>query len=276
MLGLAEGVAGGDQHAGLGEAGGELAALDRGVGGPDEVGLAVGDIEAALAQPGGQARALGGDRADAPLDQLGAAVQRLQRAGLGDLGDAEVGLELGEQLTGAGGADRVADAQPGEAPGLGEAAEDEQARMALEQLQRGAGRLRVGEVDERLVEQHGDAVGKALEQPSQLARRRAARRWGRWGWRWRSRGRRGRAAAASSSSIAALDADGAAVRAAGHDRIQRVGGPACEQLLAGLDQRAGGGAEQLGGAVAEDQAVGLDAVELGERGGAGRSRSRCG
>ncbi len=64
---------------------------------------------------------------------------------------------------------------------------------------------------------------------------------------------------------AAGDAHRAAVRAAGHDRIQRVGGPEREQLLSGLDQGAGGRAEQLGGAVAEDQAVRVHAVALRER-----------
>ena len=56
-----------------------------------------------------------------------------------------------------------------------------------------------------------------------------------------------------SASMPPVDRHGAAVRAARHDRVERVGGPGGEQLLAGLDQRARGGAEQLGGAVAEDQ-----------------------
>ena len=52
--------------------------------------------------------------------------------------------------------------------------------------------------------------------------------------------------------------------AARHDRVQRVGGPGGEQLLAGLDQRARRGAEQLGGPVAEDQAGGIGVVALGQ------------
>ena len=85
-----------------------------------------------------------------------------------------------------------------------------------------------------------------------------------------------RARPPSSASTPAGDAHGAPVGAARHERIQRVGGPRREQPLAGLDQRARGGAQQLRGAVAEDQALG------GRRRGArparraARSRCRCG
>ena len=84
----------------------ELAALQRRMGGPDEVRLAVGHLEPALAQGVGHAR-----RARAQIvrralgDELGAAAQRLQRPGLGDLGDAEVGRQLGQQLLRAGSAE---------------------------------------------------------------------------------------------------------------------------------------------------------------------------
>ena len=166
---LAEGVAAGHEHAGARQARDQLAAVDARVGDPQEVRLAVGHLEVALAQRGGQRDALGGDQAHALGDELRAAAQRLQRARLGDLGDAEVGRELGEQLLRAGRAERVADAQPRQAPGLREAAEHEQPRMVLEQLQRAVGRLGVGELDERLVEQHGDALGQAVEQPRELA-----------------------------------------------------------------------------------------------------------
>ena len=54
MTGLAEGGPAGDEHAGARQARGQLAAVDGGVGGPQEVGLAVGDLEVALAQRGGQ------------------------------------------------------------------------------------------------------------------------------------------------------------------------------------------------------------------------------
>ena len=76
----------------------QLAAVERGVGGPEEVGLAVGHVEVALAQRGGQRDALSGDQVGALGEHLRAAAQRLQGTGLGDLGDAEVGCELGEQV----------------------------------------------------------------------------------------------------------------------------------------------------------------------------------
>ena len=60
-----------------------------------------------------------------------------------------------------GPADRVADAQAREPPGLGEAAEDQQLGVLLEQRQRGVDRLGVGEVHERLVEQHAPPPGAA-------------------------------------------------------------------------------------------------------------------
>ena len=160
---IAEGVAAGNEHAGAGQARDELAAVDARVRDPQEVRLAVGHLEVALAQRDGQRDTLDGDLAHALGDELRAALQRLQCARLGDLGDAEVGRELGEQLLRAGRAERVADSQPGEAPGLGEAAEDEQSRMVLEQLERAVDGLGVGELDERLVEQHRDALGHAVE-----------------------------------------------------------------------------------------------------------------
>ena len=58
------------------------------------------------------------DRRARGLDRLRAAVQRLERAGLGDLRDAEVGFELREQLHRARSADHVSHAQAGQAPGL--------------------------------------------------------------------------------------------------------------------------------------------------------------
>ena len=108
---------------------------------------------------------------DAPhmaREQIGAGAQRLQRARLRELVDTEVGLELGQQLLRAGPAERVADAQSRQAPSLGEAAEDEQAWVVLQQRERGVGRLGVGELDERLVQQHRHALGQTLEQPLQL------------------------------------------------------------------------------------------------------------
>ncbi len=98
MTGLAEGIPAGHEHAGARQPRNQLAAVEGGVGGPQEVGLAVGDLEASLAQGGGQRDALGADQSYALGQQLRAAAQRLQRPGLGDLGDAEVGRELGQQV----------------------------------------------------------------------------------------------------------------------------------------------------------------------------------
>ncbi len=69
-------------------------------------------------------------------DDLRAAAQRLQRTGLGDLRDAQVGLQLGQQLLRSGPPDCVAYAQPRQTPGLGEAAHDKQARVLGGQIER--------------------------------------------------------------------------------------------------------------------------------------------
>src|SRR6202034_2457864 len=128
----AQRVPGRDKHAGARESCRDLGARQRGMRGPYEGGLAVSDLEAEVAEPRGQARALLANRAHMPFNQLRAAVQRLEGARLGDLRDAEVGRKLGKQLTRAWATDRVADTQTGETPSLGEAAEHEQARMVLQ------------------------------------------------------------------------------------------------------------------------------------------------
>ena len=260
---LAERVAGGDEDARPRESRGQLAAVDGGVGGPQEVGLAVGDLEAAAAQLGAHARALLRDPLHPLLDQLRAAGQRLQRTGLRDLGDAEVGLELGEQVGRAGSSDRVADAQAGQSPGLGEAPEDEQPRVILQQVERGVAGLGVGELHERLVKQHRDALRQPVEQSAQLARGQELA-GGIVGAGQRDHAHARVCGGLEQRVHPARDAHRAAVGATGHDRIERVGGPGGQQLLTRLDHRAGGRGEQLRGAVTEDQAIGLDAVALGQ------------
>ena len=80
-LGLAERRAGGDEDAGAGQARGELAAVDRGMGGPDEVGLAVGHVEAALAQRGGHdAGARSQIAAHAPVERAPSSVRSASSA----------------------------------------------------------------------------------------------------------------------------------------------------------------------------------------------------
>ena len=115
-----------------------------------------------------QALALHRDAARAALDRLRAVAQRLEHAGLRELADAERRAELVDQRLGARAADRVAAAQPGQAPGLREAAEHDESRVVLAELERGVALLGVDEVAQRLVEQHDDALGQRVEQPADL------------------------------------------------------------------------------------------------------------
>ena len=190
-LGLAERVAGGDEHARAREARRELGAGSVGCAAHTKFAWLSVTSKPTLAQRRGQRGRSSRIVCTRRVDQLRAAAQRLERAGLRDLGDAEVGLELGQQLPRAGPADRVADAQAGEAPGLGEAAEHEQARVALEQLQRGARR--------------------AARRRTRRATRRAARR------RRRAGPRAGAAArsSASSSPVGSLGLASAIARTSG-------------------------------------------------------------
>ena len=98
MAGLAESITGRDQHPSARQAVGKLSPLERGMRGPQEVGLRVADLKAPLTQGSGQAWTLLADRLDPLCDQLRAGAQSLKSAPLGDLGDAEVGCELSEQL----------------------------------------------------------------------------------------------------------------------------------------------------------------------------------
>jgi hypothetical protein len=141
----------------------------------------------AASRPGGTVRRT---RAGSPSAPPGATStpERLERAGLRELVEAELRLELGEQRLGAGPTDGVAAAQAGEPPRLRKRAEHEQPRVVGEQSERGVARLGVDEVAQRLVEQDHDALGQRLEQRGEIARgnelaRRgrltAARAWGR-------------------------------------------------------------------------------------------------
>ena len=133
--------------------------------------------------------------------------------------------------------------------------------MVLEQRERRVARLGVDEVAQRLVEQHDDALGQRVEQAPRARRRRAARRSGRWGCRARRRAWRSVTAASIASTPKPGHGHRAAAGAPRHERVQRVGGPRRDQLVAGLDQRAARrDAQQLRGAVADDDALGGDAV----------------
>src|ERR1700730_14032027 len=108
-MGLSQRRPVGHQHTGAGQARRELASLEGRVGRPQEVGLAVAQLKTAFAQSGCQARPLLLDGLDAALQQLRAAVKRLEGARLRYLRDPEIGLELGKQVLRARAAERVAD-----------------------------------------------------------------------------------------------------------------------------------------------------------------------
>ena len=169
--GSPSGAAGRDDHPGVLEAAGELRAVDAvGAAAHSTFAWLGGDVE-----PGGgeRRRRAAPARARPPPPgrrrARGRGAQRLERAGLGELVEAELRLELREQRLGAGAADGVAAAQPGQAPRLRERAEDEQPRVVGEQVERGVARLGVDEVAQRLVEQDDDALGQRLEQGGEVA-----------------------------------------------------------------------------------------------------------
>ena len=140
---------------------------------PEHVGLAGRDVQPEVAHGVAVSRVRSAATIAARARHHAAGVaQRLERAGLGELVEPELGLELLEQRLGAGPPDRVAHAQAGQAPGLGEGAEHQQARELVDERQRGVALLGVDEVAQRLVEQHDDALGQRGRAAS-AARRRA-------------------------------------------------------------------------------------------------------
>ena len=195
------------------------------------------------------------DRAGAGLDQLGGAAHRLQGAGLGDLRDAEVGVELGQQLLGAGAPDRIADPQARQAPGLGEAAEHEQPG---ELLAAAPARSRSGWASAKSTSASSSSTPTPWGRPSSSRRSSAVASSspvGSFGLASAITRTSPSWAAASSASTPPGTRSGRPWARRAISGIQGVGGPRRQQLLAGLDQRPGGRAQQLGGAVAEDQPV---------------------
>ena len=241
------------------QARGQLAAGRAPVGrSHSEVRLARRCVDRQVAQRVEQPRALARRRSAraAARRWLAAAAQRLERAGLGELGRRRAsGASARQQLLRAGAAERVAGAQAGEALGLREGAEDEQARdgrrAARSDGVAGARRRRSRRAPRRAARRRARAARRAARRSS--ARRQLARRSGRSGCRARSRACAVVTAASSGVGVDARRRPGTA-RAparARHQRVERVGGPGRQQLVAGAEQRARGGAEQLGGAVAE-------------------------
>ena len=97
-------------------------------------------------------------------------LQRLERADLRRQADPQLGRDPRQQLLRAGAAERVAGAQAGEPVDLREGAEDQQARVLVEQRGRASrrdARSAVDEVGERLVEQQRDVLGQRVEQLAQ-------------------------------------------------------------------------------------------------------------
>ncbi len=153
---LAERFARGDRDALAGELCGEGGAGQCRVADPEKVCLALLDFEAALRERRSEARSLFTDRADAGFDQRPAVADRLERSGLRKLGDAEIRVELGEQLLGARSTDRVADAGAGQPQAFEKLRKTSRRGNCSSSSMESSVGLRVGKVDERLVEQHRD------------------------------------------------------------------------------------------------------------------------
>ena len=143
-----------------------------------------------------------------------------------------------EQRLGAGAADRVAAAQPGQAPGLREACGRRAAaggRRAAPARRRAARRRRSrrSASSSSTTTRSGSASSSARSSPigEQLARRvvGVAERDDARAVVDRARGRRRRRSRATGTAVRA--------RAARHQRIERIGRPRRDQLVAGLDQR---------------------------------------
>jgi len=172
---------------------------------PHEVRLTVGDLESAFAQAGDQHRTLAADVLHAILEQLAAGAQRLERPGLGDLGNSEVRVELGEQRLRPRSADGVADAAGPPGPMPSRTCGNTSSRgLFASRSSEAPRRLCVRELDERLVEQHRDTVGNAREQAALSLRPGSARPSDRSGWRSRSPAQPGPGRRRGSSSTPPL------------------------------------------------------------------------
>ncbi len=274
MAGRAERAAGLHDHAVQLEPARELRAVHPARAHPQDVGLARLDLDRAVAQRLDEPVTLQAGDGDPAGDARTRRAQRLERAGLGQLVDAEVGLELLEQRLRAVGPDRVAAAQPREAPRLRQRAEHEQPIVALEHVDaRVAGHL-VGVVDERLVEEGHDALGQRRQEVVQLDDAHQVA------------GRVVRVAHDDDARLVvdrgeqalgaeAGDRDGAAASAPRELRVERIRRPRGHELVVGLEHGRGGGAEELRGPVADHDPRGLDAVAVGQL-GAQLGRARVG
>ena len=256
---LAQRPAGSDDHALGAQAVGELVAAAVTGAQPDEVRLAVGDLEAHVAQRGEQPAALARDRLAAPLDLRVAGAEGVLDRGLRERVDAQHRRHRGQQV--AVGRDRVAGPQARQPVDLRERAHDEQAREGLHEPQTGVHGLAVLEVHERLVEEHGHVRGQRREQRTHLLAAHVLA----GGIVRVAEHHHSRSLAHGVEEPAALDRDRAGASVRREQRIERVGGPGHHELVAFGEEREGGRLEQLGGAVPECDPLGVDPVALGEQ-----------
>ena len=226
---------------------------------PDEVRLRAVHLGAQLAQPLCGASALAADRAPAPLDLAVAGAQGVLDRGLGESVHPEHRRDGGQQVD--VGADRVAGPQAGQAIDLRECPDHEQAREGVDQPQAGVDVLGVLEVHERLVQQHVDVRRQPGQHRPELVRAHVVA---------------GRVVGVADDQHAGAAGDGVAqpavlgdhgprARVRGQQRVERVRGPGHDQLVASAQQRQRRRLQQLGGAVAERDALGRDAVAIGEQ-----------
>ena len=126
--------------------------------------------------------------------------------------------------------------------------------MVVEQRQRAAAGLGVHEVHQRLVQQHRDAVGQPTQEPVQLIRAEIL-----------AGGVVGVADHQHARTVVHRRGQGVGVEArhrhraragvARHQRVQRVGRPRRDQLVALARQRDRGGVKQGGRSVARERTV---------------------
>ena len=165
-----------------------------------------------------------------------------------------------------GDADGVAAAQARQAPRLGERAEDEQARVlarAAAGSRRPPGRPRSPRGPRPRTRQHARAaIGAVRPAP----RRCSSSPVGSFGLQMHDDARAVVDRPQQRLGAPAGHRHRAPVRAPGHDRIERVARPRGDELVAGLEQRGGRRVQELRGAVADDDLLGLQAVVVGELG----------
>ncbi len=232
---------------------------------PDEVGLALGRVGWEVVEGGEDAGALLDHELAATLHLGVPDAQGLLHGGLRECVHPEGRGERVEQLSGRGGAHRVAGAQARQPVDLREGAEHDHVVVVVDEPQDGVLFLHVLELHERLVHQQrhvrrqgpgerahlgGGQVG--ARGVVRVAEHDCARALA------HAREHRGGAHAARAQ----VHRHGSRARAGRHQRVERVGGPGSDQLGARPQQLEGGGLQQLRRAVADHDLLRRDAVAL--------------